>query len=147
MTVGLLVAFAALYPDMDYIGGWIPLKWFAFVCIACGSIQFFPHHDWLGLIELWLNCFVGYAAIQYARGNFHLPRIPMPSFRPKPKFRVVPRPAPEAEIAPILAEEDAEVDSINPLLDKIAKSGIDSLTSAEREKLEKARQNLLKKGQ
>ena len=53
LIVGLLVAFATLYPDMDYLGGWIPLKWFAFACIAFGSLMYFPQHDWAGLLQLW----------------------------------------------------------------------------------------------
>ena len=34
LVVGLLIAFATLYPEMDYLGGWVPLKWFAFACVA-----------------------------------------------------------------------------------------------------------------
>jgi hypothetical protein len=37
------------------------------------------------------------------------------------------------------------MDDIDALLDKIAKSGINSLTSKERARLEKGRENLLKK--
>ncbi len=143
LTSGLLISFATLYPNMDYIGGWVPLKWFAFICIACGSLTYFPHHEWAQLSVLWLNCFVGWASIQYARGELPIPRIRLPSFKRKPKFRVLEK----AEVArerTVLDEPETDADA---LLDKIARSGLQSLTEAERARLEKARQELLKKGQ
>jgi hypothetical protein len=42
-------------------------------------------------------------------------------------------------------QEDEAVDAIDPLLDKIARSGMASLTLKERARLEKAREALMKK--
>ena len=56
-------------------------------------------------------------------------------FSRRPKFRVVPKPKPE---------EDA-LTSMDPLLDKIAKRGISSLTAGERSALERAREALVKR--
>ncbi len=139
---GLLISFATLYPDMDYLGGWVPLKWFAFICIACGSLMHFPMHDLVGLALLWINCLVGFASIQFARGRLAFPRFRFPSFRAKPKFRIVPKPSPRAERS-ALDEPDSDADA---LLDKIARYGLQSLTAAEHARLEKARQDLLNKG-
>jgi hypothetical protein len=82
----------------------------------------------------------------------------------KPRFRVVPSPsertggfgrsaagapaAPRVRASEINAsvrsmQAESEVDA---LLDKIARSGLASLSAAERERLEKARQEMLKKG-
>jgi len=148
LICGILIAYATIYPDMEYIG-WVPLKWFAFACVFCGSLMYFPNHAWLELVMLWLDCFAGYACIQYARGNFTLPKFKMPSLRSTPKFRVVPKTETRRGFMnvelPVVPEESEEVNSINPLLDKIAKSGLDSLTPAERRKLDQARENLLKK--
>ncbi len=140
----LLVTYATIYPNLEYFG-WLLLKWFAFACILCGSLMFFPARDWFGLGMLWVTCFVGFASIQFARGNFHAPQIRMPSFRRKPKFRVMPSPSSSGprEEEPGLRGEHEAVDSINPILDKIAKSGLNSLTAAERAKLEKARKDLM----
>ncbi len=141
LVCGLLVAYATLYPNLEYFGGWIPLKWFAFVSIACGSLISFPDRDWIGLLELWLDCFVGFACVQFARGNFTMPNLHMPALRPKPKFRVLHKPVSGSSRID-LDEPDSEMDR---LLDKIAKSGMASLTDSERTELEKARQALLKK--
>jgi hypothetical protein len=141
LTSGLLVAFATLYPDLEYFG-WFPLKWFAAICIGCGSVTYFPGRNWFGLGMLWLNCFIGYASIQYARGHFSLPRWRLPSFRPKPKFRVVRG----AETSASGRATDETASEVDVLLDKIAKSGLQSLTAAERSRLEKARQEMLKRG-
>lgn len=145
---GLLIAFATLYPDMDYLWGWIPLKWFAFASIACGSIMYFPARDWIGLTALWLNCAAAYLMIRSTRGLIDFKSFVPAFLKPKPKFRVVPKPEPRAagvassyRPAPSSAAE-SEVDS---LLDKIARSGLQSLTAAERERLEKARQAMLRK--
>jgi hypothetical protein len=147
---GLLISFATLYPDMDYFWGWIPLKWFAFGCVACGSITYFSDHDWVGLGCLWMNCVLGFFMVRSARGLIDFKAF-IPSFswlKPKPKFRVVPKPEPRpASVAatytpPPASDEEIEVDA---LLDKIARSGLQSLTAAERERLEKARQAMLRK--
>jgi hypothetical protein len=142
LVCGLLIAFATLYPNMDYFG-WIPLKWFAGICVACGSLPLFPSRDWLGLGMLWLDCLIGYASIQYARGLFSMPRLRLPSLRRKPKFRVVPK----SGVSGRGAATDEAAAEMDVLLDKIAKSGMGSLTAAERSRLEKARQDMLKRGQ
>ena len=59
----------------------------------------------------------------------------------RPKFRVLPAPTARSR----RVEEPDEVESIDPLLDKIARSGMNSLTAKERARLEKAREALLKK--
>ncbi|HEX8281228.1 MAG TPA: DUF6576 domain-containing protein, partial [Chthoniobacterales bacterium] len=63
-------------------------------------------------------------------------------FQPKPKFKVVPKPAVRRVVEP----QDV-YESIDPLLEKISKSGINSLTASERRALDRARNQLLKKGQ
>jgi hypothetical protein len=91
--------------------------------------------------------------MRHARDADHDDSIPLTArirslFRKKPKLRVVPPPVPSARRpvpTPAVQEEgDVEIDA---LLDKIAKSGLNSLSKAERAKLERARQELLKKEQ
>jgi hypothetical protein len=63
-------------------------------------------------------------------------------WQPKPKFHVVPRSTPRRVVEP----EDVH-DSIDPVLDKISRQGINSLTASERRALDRARNRLLKKPQ
>lgn len=149
VSVGLLIAFATLYPDVEMFG-WVPLKYFAGVCVACGSLTYFPAHNWAGLFLLWLECLVGFAFIQHARGIFEL-NFDLRRFWPrkKPNLRVLPRHEParavsrSTAIADEVDEAEAEIDA---LLDKIASSGLQSLSASEKARLEALRQRMLRKG-
>lgn len=152
ITAALLIAFATLYPNVEFFG-WIPLKWFAFACFAVGSMMLLPARDWVRLSLLWAECGAAFAFIRHLQrgGGVELDFDVKRFFRRRPKLRVMPppprsaaRPAPAARRAVAEPEEDA-VESINPLLDKIARSGLASLTAKERARLEKARAELLKK--
>jgi len=61
-------------------------------------------------------------------------------WQPKPKFHVVPRAAPRRVVEPENVHE-----SIDPVLEKISRQGINSLTASERKALDRARARLLKK--
>jgi hypothetical protein len=147
---GLLISFAALYPDMSYFFGLLPLKWFAAGVTAWSTLTLLSHHEWLNLGALWLDCAVAFALTRHGVDWLEFrPRVPA-WLKRKPKLRVVPKPKPEPRAArPVYAgsvsapaAEESEVDS---LLDKIARPGRQSLTAAERERLEKARQAMLRK--
>src|SRR5205823_5774844 len=58
--------------------------------------------------------------------------------QPKPKFKVLPKSVPTRR------EEDDISEAVDPILDKIARSGIGSLTPSERRTLDRARNRLLK---
>jgi hypothetical protein len=62
-------------------------------------------------------------------------------FRKKPRLRVVQKSATARRVA----EPDDVYASVDPILDKISKSGIGSLTANERRQLDRARDRLLKK--
>jgi len=149
LTSGLLVAFATLYPNTE-AWGWIPFKWIAFACIFCGSLMMLASHDWLSIAELWISCAVGFAYIRHAKDleydDYVSPVARVQQlFQRKPKFRVVPAPAAGNYRTAAAAEEpESELDG---LLDKIAKSGINSLTTKEKATLEKAREALIRKDQ
>jgi hypothetical protein len=143
MLAAMLIGFATLYPNLEYFG-WIPLKWFAFVCVVIGSLMHFPRHNWIGLLLLWANCAVAFGYIRWIQLGGELPAIRLPPFKRRPKLRVLPNPAARAE-QDHDEEQDASMSEIDVLLDKIAKSGIASLTSKERARLEKAREDLMKR--
>jgi hypothetical protein len=144
---GLLVTFATLYPNTE-AWGWIPFKWLAFACIACGSLMLLAGRDWLGISQLWASCAVAFAFTRHAQeleyDDYESPFGRLQTWFRRRKFRVV-------RSDEMSASRRGEVtgagsaDEMDRLLDKIAKSGISSLSSAERARLEKARQALLKR--
>lgn len=138
----MFIAFAALFPGAPLIFS-ITAKWAAVILVAINSLQALSQRDWASLLSLWASVGLAVGFIRWTRGEFTLPSVN--PFKRRPKFRVV-RPEP-AESAPRRARkpEETAVDDIDPLLDKIAKSGMSSLTAAERARLEKARAALLKK--
>ena len=143
LSVGLFIAYATLYPNAE-MWNWMPLKWVAFACIALQSLMFFPEHQWNALAVFLCSLAAVHLFTRYEQGHWAMPRLRWPGR--KPAFHVVPRedaprrPMPRAET--IEDESDSEVDE---LLEKIARSGLASLTSKERTQLEKAREALLKK--
>jgi hypothetical protein len=144
IMASMLIAFATLYPNIEYFG-WIPLKWFAFACVGVGSLMYFPKNDWVGLSLLWVECAAAYGFITFLKsgGSVEFAEFfaKWNPFQRRPKFHVVPSPTPRRRSV----QEDEAVDAIDPLLDKIARSGMASLTPKERARLEKAREALMKK--
>jgi|RhiMethySRZTD1v2_1073278.scaffolds.fasta_scaffold422845_2 hypothetical protein len=145
LTAALLISFATLYPNVEYLFGWVPLKWFAFASFILGSLMYFPSHRWDRLSQLWVACGIGFGFIRWVQrgGEISFPKFRMPNLQKRPKLRVLP--TPKEGIAHHETEPDETTTEMDILLDKIAKSGIDSLSSKERARLEKAREELLKR--
>ena len=150
ITVGLLVAFATLYPNAEW-WGWVPFKYLAFACILCGSLISFADRDWPGIAELWLVCAASFFYVRHAVEQEYDDHVSLPArirswVRSKPKLRVLPRPR-DAEPARNRDESygDELDDEVDALLEKIARTGLGSLSVRERERLEQARETLLKK--
>ena len=139
-SIGLFIAFATLYPNVEWFG-WVPLKWLAFAGILLGSMQRLPRHEWGHLSVLWIVCAAAFVFIRLLQRGVSIFGVlgQVQLFRAKPKFQVVPRSAPRRVVEP----EDVH-DSIDPVLDKISKHGINSLTASERKALDRARNRLLK---
>lgn len=145
LTAALMIAFATLYPNSE-AWGWIPFKWMAFACLFCGSLMLLPGQRWPELAVLWVSCAAGFAYIRHAKDLEHDDYVsPVAQvknlFRRKPKFRVVPAPS-NVGYREAMNEPDSELDT---LLDKIAKTGMDSLTPKEKASLQKAREALMRK--
>jgi hypothetical protein len=143
MSVGMFIAFAALYPNVELFG-WVTLKWLAFAGIVLGSMQDLPQHAWGNLSVLWTVCLAGFCYIRFVQGRLALPanvrRIS--PFRRGPKLTIVQKSSTRRVVEP-----DDVYSSVDPILDKISKSGIGSLTDAERRQLDRARKQLLKKSE
>ena len=143
LTVGMFVAFATLYPNIEMFG-WVTLKWLAFAGLVLASMQYLPNHDWGYLSVLWAMCFLSFWYIRFVQGR-PLANVDWQRFRPfrsRARFHIVQKSSTRRVVEP----EDVYA-SVDPILDKIAKSGIGSLTASERQTLDRARNRLLKKSE
>jgi hypothetical protein len=147
MVAGMIVAFATLYPNAEW-WGWVPFKWLAFACVVCGSLMLLAARQWFEIAQLWATCLAAFLYIRHS-SNLEYDDYVSPLsrvkdlFRRKPKFRVVPAPS-NTSYRETINEPASELDT---LLDKIAKSGMNSLTAKEKATLEKAREALIRKDQ
>jgi membrane associated rhomboid family serine protease len=136
---GIFVAFASIYPSAELLLR-ITAKWMALILAAIYTFELLAFHAWTDLAIVWTSIAAGFLFI-CARGAapemLWLENV-KGRLQPKPKFKVVPKPA-----APRRVEEDV-YESIDPILDKIARSGIASLSPGERRQLDRARNRLLK---
>lgn len=136
----LFIAFATLYPGaLMFLR--FPAAAVAALLVALYSLLALYYRDLVGLLALWINVGFAFAFVRYAQGRIELPSFAMPGFGRRPKLRVLPSPQSRTR-------DVADVDSLtemDAILDKIARSGMASLTAKERARLEKGREALLKK--
>src|ERR1041385_3195160 len=142
VPLGVFVAFATIYPRAELLFR-ILAKWAAIVLVAAYSLQLLAYHVWWELAALW---FVVAAAFFFVEWRGAGPELTWLSdlkarLRPRPKFRVVPKPSGRR------AEPDDIPASVDAILEKISKLGMSSLTESERRQLERARAQLLKKSE
>ncbi len=134
----VFLSFAALYPNAQLIFQ-IPAKVFAWVFLGISVLQLLAGRQWPEMLVLLATAFLAYYAIRHgaALNLDFMSRLRPVSHRTKrPRLRVVKNP------------EDEPVDPhriIDPLLEKISRDGMASLTRREREQLERARTALLEK--
>ncbi len=152
LLIAMFVAFATLYPNMEYFG-WVPLKYVAFACFGIACLNYFPNRDWQGLSVLVTEGAFSFGFIRYLQhggstefadfnGFIGFKSLKEKLFGPRRNFRVLPDP-PRTEYG-YLGSKGSALAAIDPLLEKISKSGLASLTRKERAELEKAREALLK---
>lgn len=143
-ALALFVAFATQFPGMPIFFALLA-KWAAFILVGLFTLMALASRNWTALVLLWSTCGYAHLFVRHQQGSISLPRF---SWRRRPpKLRVLPD-LPAKKIAPVAkpAKEDATMAEIDALLDKIAKSGMASLTPKERAKLEAAREGLMKRG-
>lgn len=124
---GLFIAYATVYPDAQIFFG-IPIKYLAYAALGIYALQDLTYHAWTGLAFLALNSGFAYAGMRLLgfQGGFDWWDRWSAAWE---RRREEPR------------KEDVQ-ESIDPILDKIAACGINSLTEAERKTLEQARSRL-----
>lgn len=138
---GIFIAFAAIYPSVEMFFR-VQAKWIAAILTGAYTLQLVAYHVWSELAVLWLSVGLAYAFIRLRGTGPELDWLrDLPArWRSKRALSVVPRSS-----ARRVAESEDVYDSIDPVLDKISKSGIGSLTASERRALDRARAELLKK--
>jgi MFS family permease len=142
-ALALFTAFATLYPNVAFFFG-ILAKWMAAILIGIHALIHLTSHNWPQLLALGATTGFAHLFVRHAQGHFTLPSLPAlkrRSTRRSSATEAVPegiQAGSADEKADVMAEMDA-------LLDRIAKSGIESLTTKERARLEAARESLLKR--
>jgi hypothetical protein len=136
----LFVAFATMHPNAVMMFNLLA-KWVALILVGLFSLIHLADRDLVSLITLWSTTGYAFLFVRVQQGAITLPKFSFP--RRKPKLRVLPDLPAKPKAAPRASDESmAEVDA---LLDKIATSGIGSLTPKERARLDAARENMLKR--
>ena len=136
---GIFVAFATIYPSAELLLR-ITAKWSAVILGAIYVLQLLAYNAWTDLAVLLTSIAVGFCFVRMRGVGPELVwwENLRARLRPKPKFKVVPKPVPSRR------DDDDISDAVDPVLDKIARSGIGSLTPNERRILDRARDRLLK---
>lgn len=140
LHLGVFVAFATIYPRVELMFR-ILAKWAAAVTVAALSLQWLAYHAWQELAVLWLSTAAAFLFVELRGAGPELPWINQLKslVQPKPRLHVVQKSSTRRVVEP-----DDVYASVDPILEKISKSGIGSLTEGERRQLDRARKRLLK---
>src|SRR4029450_4739411 len=124
---GIFVAFATIYPRAELFLR-IMTKWVVLILAAVYTLQLLAYHAWSDLMVVWTSIGAAFLFIEMYGAGPELPWWDALKTRlgPRPKFHVVPK---THSTRP--ADPDDVYTSIDPILDKISKSGIGSLTASE----------------
>lgn len=137
----LFVAFATLYPGTMMFFG-VMAKWIAAILIGIYSLMELAGRDWLGLLSLWATVAFAYGYVRYQQGMLHLPQFGQFAL-PKASDE---EPVHKASRSPFAGSAKAKpMAEVDALLDKIAQSGMASLTPKERATLDSAREYLARR--
>lgn len=144
-SFAVFVAFATLFPRVPLLFN-VLAQWVAWALLALGVLMALGARDGVRILELAATCGFAFAFARHQQGRWRLPRLRFASPRPRPAPAgpVALAPAPPARRGS--ATPPAAMAEVDALLDKIARSGMHSLTPAERSRLEAARADLLRRG-
>jgi membrane associated rhomboid family serine protease len=142
----IFVAFATIYPNLELFLR-IMAKWVALIFVAIGTLSALAMRDWQSLVVLWTSVGAAFLFIEFRGAGPELAwwNVLKERLGPKPKYHVLPKIRPRSTSG--RTEPDDVYASIDPILDKISKFGIGSLTPSERRQLNRERERLLKKSQ
>jgi len=137
----VFTAFVTLYPNVQFFLR-IPAKWIFVILAAIGTLSALAAHDWQDLVAIWASIAVAFFFIELRGAGPELAWVSnlKSRLRPKPRLHIVQKTSTRRVVEP-----DDVIASVDPILDKISKSGMGSLTETERKILDRARNRLLKK--
>ena len=137
----IFAAFVTLYPNVQFFLR-IPAKWIFAILAAIATLSTLAARDWQTLVVLWISLGLAFLFIELRGAGPELAWVDnlKARFRPKPKLHVVQKSTTRRTVEP----EDVYT-SVDPILDKISKFGMGSLTETEKKILDRARNRLLKK--
>ena len=140
---GIFIAFATLYPNVELFLR-IMAKWIALVFVVGYSLQLMAYHGWPELAVLWLSVGIACGFVYLHSAGVEMDWLTgwTSRWRSRRALHVVPPPSKRRP-----GEQDDIYDAIDPVLEKISKFGIASLTASERRTLDRARTRLLKKSE
>jgi membrane associated rhomboid family serine protease len=140
---GIFVAFATIYPRVEMFLR-IMAKWVALILAAIYTLQLMAFHAWADLAVVWTSIGAAFLFVELRGAGPEMAWLENFKVRvqPKPKFHIVQKSSTRR-----VADSEDVYASVDPILDKIAKSGIGSLTESERQALDRARNRLLKKSE
>jgi hypothetical protein len=138
----IFIAFATLHPNAP-IFFTLLAKWVATILVGIYTLIALNNRDLIALVSLWATTGFAFAFVRYQQGHIALPRLNL--FRRGPKLRVLPDLKQEKAPAAKSERHASTMAEVDALLDKIAQSGMNSLTAKERAKLDAARADLLKR--
>src|SRR6266403_4761111 len=119
---GIFVAFATIYPRAELFLR-IMAKWVALILAAIYTLQLLAYHAWTDLAVVWTSIAAAFLFVEWRGAGPEL--VWWNKFKgliqPRPKLHIV-----QKQNAQRPAEPDDVYASVEPILDKIAKSGIGS---------------------
>ena len=138
---GIFVAFATIYPRVELFLR-IMAKWVALILAGIYSFQLLAYHAWTDLAVVWTSIGAAFLFVELRGAGPELVwwNVMKARLRPKPRLHIVQKTSTRRVVEP-----DDVIASVDPILDKISKSGMESLTETERKILDRARNRLLKK--
>lgn len=132
LAMGLVIAFATIYPNVGWLAS-IPMKFVAIGCMFLSAVGHLGRGDEIGLGSTLITCAVSFGYIRAIRAGA-IEGIALPDF-----LRRITKSRGKA------ARKGDPPGEMDALLDKISKTGMDSLTAKERARLQSARTEILKK--
>ena len=134
ISFAVCLGFCALHPGAQFFIG-LSARWVGWILLAVYSLIYFAGRDWVGGVQLWTTA--GLAVGWVRRGGMEWPKISFPTGRKKGSKG---KASVSKKVTGIIALE-----KVDPILEKISKEGMGSLTAAERKLLEDARKKLMAK--
>ncbi|MES2309754.1 MAG: rhomboid family intramembrane serine protease [Verrucomicrobiota bacterium] len=134
---GLVIAVALLFPESEVFFFRMPLRTVTWILFALYTLQFLATRNMSELFHFWLTSAAAWIAVHLFQGEGFtwFSDLKTKLYAKKHQIKVVK----ETEKA------NKEATDLDAVLEKISRSGISSLSDREKQFLEKARQDLLKK--